>query len=104
MSNLLTVVVLDSSAKNNETDNEDLGDSKKVKRAQLIQAAFPNIVTYESKRGFEYRVKLFLVDQDAESIIPNSVRLLPDAKKSAIETTQRRNQSERCALITKAPA
>ena len=45
MRSLLIVVAFEISARNNQTLGDALGDSKKVKRAQLIQAALPNIVT-----------------------------------------------------------
>ena len=44
---LLMAVVLESSARNIQTGVVVVGDSKKVKSAQLIQAALPNMVTYE---------------------------------------------------------
>ena len=47
MRSLLIVVVRDSSAKNSQIGSDASGDSKKVKSAQLIQAALPNMVTYE---------------------------------------------------------
>ena len=53
MRSLFMVVVRDSSAKKSQTGSEAAGDSKKVNKAQLIQAAFPNMVTYESRRADE---------------------------------------------------
>lgn len=50
---LLMVVVRDNSAKKSQIGGEAEGDSKKVKRAQLIQAALPNMVTYESSSAGE---------------------------------------------------
>ncbi len=50
MRSLFIVVVRDSSARKSQTGREAAGDSKKVNSAQLIQAALPNMVTYESRR------------------------------------------------------
>src|SRR3989344_7210132 len=44
---LFIVVALETSAKKSQTGSDAFGDSKKVYKDQLIQAALPNIVTYE---------------------------------------------------------
>lgn len=101
---LLMVVVRESSAKKSQTGTVALGDSKKLKRAQLIQEALPNIVTYELRSSLLYLIKLFLVTVAVSLIRFNSALLFPDAKKRATEMTQSRNQTERWALMIKAPA
>src|SRR3990167_7638096 len=101
---LFIVVVLESSARKSQTGRAALGDSKKVKRDQLIQAAFPNIVTYEFKSSGRYFVRLFLVTTFEFSRALNSALRLPEARNSAVEMTQRRNHTDKWTSITNAPA
>ena len=98
------VVVFESSAKKSQRLGEALGDSKNENKAQLIQAAFPNMVTYEFRSSRLYLKRLFLVISLVVAIMFSSARLFPDAKKRATEITQRRNQTERWASTTTAPA
>jgi len=92
---LFIVVVRESSAKRSQTDKDALGDSKKVNKAQLIQAAFPNMVTLELRSSRRYLVKLFLVTPVENLRIFNSARLYPEARNKATEMTQSKNQTDR---------
>lgn len=98
---LFIVVAFDISAKKSQTSRSAGGDSKKVKRLQLIQAALPNMVTYEFRSSLLYLERLSLALSDR---VLNSPLLLPAARNSEVDITVKRNQTERCALITNAPA
>src|SRR3989344_9036841 len=94
MRSLFIVVALESSARTSQTSVDARGDSKKVNKDQLIQAALPNMVTYEFKSSLLYFVRLFLVEPVSFTIF-SSALLLPEAKNRATDITQSKNQTDK---------